>query len=179
MIKMIPIKGALLKRAPVVTADSVRKLLYYSVVTGRFYSLVDRYSVKAGDRLGSIDKSDGYGVISLNGRVYQAHRLAWLYVTGEWPEELIDHANRDRSNNAWHNIRSADMSQNNSNVQRRRDNTSGYKGVTWRPDKGKWQARVWANGKAYSGGHFADKEQANLAAIALRNKLHGEFANHA
>jgi hypothetical protein len=87
------------------TANEVRHLLDYDPATGVF-----RWRVKPGRRVAAGAETGcvsnyGYKVIGIKGRVYQASRLAWLYVTGEWPEHDVDHANGDTADNRWDNLR--------------------------------------------------------------------------
>ncbi|WP_408408866.1 HNH endonuclease [Paraburkholderia aspalathi] len=165
------------------TAEALRGLLYYSVVTGRFYRLKDsicakgRVRAKAGDVAGGVNKQ-GYWVISVDGKTYQAHRIAWLYVTGEWPVNIIDHADTNRSYNAWLNLREADSSQNQSNRTRQRNNTSGVKGVCWCSTNHKWVVQLMVSGKRKHVGYFSGIDSARLAIEAARIKHHGEFSRH-
>jgi hypothetical protein len=107
---------------------------------------------------------------------YRASNLAWLYITGEWPTAGIDHKDQDPTNDRWENLRLADQSQNNANAHLRSDNTSGLRGVNWRPDKKKWRAYVNLHGKQFFCGYFDTREEAKLARDAKASILHGEFA---
>lgn len=71
-----------------------------------------------GDRAGHIER-DGYWRISIDGKFYLMHRLAWLWMTGDWPEIVIDHKDRDKGNNKWANLRDATYSENSRNSSRR------------------------------------------------------------
>lgn len=166
------------------TPDRLRDLLYYSVVSGRFYWISDRVCgkgrifAKAGSSAGCTDKLARYVRIRLDGKLYHAHRLAWLYVTGKFPASLVDHVDLIRANNAWINLRAATKSENSCNSKTAISNTSGYKGVTWFARDAKWCAAVQRDGKRIFLGYFKDKEQARLAVEAGRNEHHGDFANH-
>jgi hypothetical protein len=118
--------------------------------------------------------SEGYVVIWIEGRFYRAHRLAHLYMTGEWPPSQIDHKECDRGDNRWEKIRQATVSQNRCNVKRRRDNTSGCKGVTWHAITETWRVRV--NGKHF--GLYKKLEDAIARRKAVAEELHGEFVRH-
>lgn len=120
----------------------------------------------------------GYVILSIRKDGYRAHRLAWLYMTGEWPAEEIDHINGDRADNRFANLRACSHPQNNHNQPMRSNNTSGVKGVHWNRRKGKWHVQVCLNYKIHHGGLFASIGDAEVAARALRHSLHGEFANH-
>src|ERR1700719_1662744 len=95
--------------------DRLRELLSYDPETGVFRWLVrKRQNVKAGDVAGSFDGC-GYCKISIDRRAYKAHRLAWLYMTGEWPPAEIDHINMNRADNRFANLRLATRHQNMAN----------------------------------------------------------------
>lgn len=102
---------------------------------------VTAHSVKVGAGAGSLSK-DGYLRIRIDGKKYQAHRLAWLLHTGEFPPDQIDHINGIRTDNRIANLRSATSQQNNQNAGKKRSNTSGYKGVNLHKQSGKWVARI-------------------------------------
>jgi hypothetical protein len=99
------------------TAERLRELLDYDPETGRFIWRKDHPTakhIKAGSVAGT-KNGRGYWVIGVAGAKYVAHRLAWLYVTGEWPAHLVDHENGDRLDNRFANLREATDSQNNFN----------------------------------------------------------------
>lgn len=157
------------------TAERLRGLLKYDPGTGVFTWLVNRYGAKIGDIAG---KGDGHGYmkISIGGRHYKAHRLAVLYMTGEWPAQQIDHIDRDKVNNRWLNLREATHAQNMRNRGPRRDSVTGVPGVTWHAGASKWQVHAWAGGKNRYFGLFVDFEAAVAARKAVASTLFGEFA---
>ena len=118
----------------------------------------------------------GYIHIRINMSFYRAHRLAWLWMTGQWPVAEIDHINRSVSDNHWSNLREATSSQNSANQTTRKDNTSGVKGVYWNSRRNKWHARVHANGTCFHLGYFGDIDSAEAAYKTFATTLHGEFA---
>lgn len=118
----------------------------------------------------------GYIAFPIDGRMYTGHRLAWLYMTGEWPQKEIDHINGIRSDNRWENLRLASKSQNKQNVKLSSRNTSGFKGVSWSRQNKKWIAQIAANGCKIHLGGFDTKELAYEAYCLAAGKLHGEFA---
>lgn len=105
-----------------------------------------------------------------------ASRLAWLYMTGEWPQHEVDHENRVRDDNRWCNLRQATSSEQKMNTVIRSDNTSGVKGVGWSKRQGMWHARVKAYGVQYHVGYFADLDEARKARDAKAAEIHGQFA---
>lgn len=157
------------------TAAELRELLHYEPSTGTFTWLVDKAStVKAGRVAGGLD-GEGYIKIKINYKFYLAHRLAWLYMTGAWPERHIDHINGERPDNRWCNLRPADKIQNGANRRTGKNNTSGIKGVRWCSITDKWQARL----RRKHLGSYATKEEAAAAYAAAAKELFGEYARSA
>ena len=161
---------------PGLTAERLRDVLSYSKTTGKFTWLVHRRSI--GKVAGTID-SNGYVLIRIDGRLYRACRLAWLYVKGEWPTQQVDHANLDKADDSWLNLRDATNSQNSMNKPMPKLNTSGFKGVSWSKRKRKWLAYIKVRGKQMGLGEFNDRENAHKAYLAAAENLHGEFARAA
>ena len=121
-------------------------------------------------------RKDGYVIIGINGKYCSAHRLVFLMHHGHLPQE-IDHIDGNRSNNAIENLRPATSSQNKHNAGKRKNNTSGFKGVSWRKDKDRWQAIIGINGKLKHLGFFHTAEQAHEAYCQAANELHKDYAN--
>lgn len=154
-----------------ISADELRLLLDYDSATGAFTRRVSRRSFKAGSRAGCHD-SDGYIVITIYNRLYKAHRLAWLWMTGEWPRESIDHKNGIRDDNRWCNLRQSTMSENCHNVAVSKRNTSGYLGVTLHKPTGRWRALIGLNGKQRLIGSYSTADEAYAAYLAEKARLH-------
>lgn len=157
-----------------ITAEQVRKLLHYNPETGEFRWLMRRRGVKSGSVTGYLRK-DGYWRIQIYRHRYMANRLAWLYMTGEWPAEEIDHINGVPGDDRWENLREASHSQNMHNSRRPRHNTSGVKGVSWFARDAKWKACIQVNKRRIHLGYFTDLGAARAAYAAAAAKYHGEF----
>lgn len=143
-----------------ITAERVRSLLSYDEETGEFkWATRCCNRMKLGDKAGGV-KSDGYVVIRINGLKCMAHRVAWLYVYGEWPKHEIDHINLVRTDNRIKNLRPVTRGENEHNKYLRKDNTSGYKGVSWRAGFGKWVVQIQHQYKKIYLGSFALLEDA-------------------
>lgn len=112
----------------------------------------------------------------INGVRYQASHLAWLYVKGEMPSKAIDHINGIRSDNRIINLREATLSQNAMNRIKAANNTSGYKGVSFHKQSGKWQASIKINGKQKYLGLFLSQKQAHNAYVNAAKVIFGEFS---
>lgn len=153
----------------------LKSLLSYDPETGNFIWLINASSnARIGDIAGHLRKRDGYTLIRINEKGYQAHRLAWFYVHGVWPA-LIDHKDRNKSNNALSNLREATTSQNAMNAKATCLNTSGYRGVTWNKASGKWQAQSRLNGRNHYLGLFESAPEASEAYEDFCKKHHGQF----
>lgn len=158
----------------ILSADRLREVLKYDPVAGLFVNLVTRSnSSKAGQVIGCLDNSTGYLKLGLDGGTYHLHRLAWLYVTGEYPQGQIDHINGIRSDNRFCNLR--DVPQR-TNLQNRRSATPGSKsgllGVYLHSHSGLWHATIVSAGKKHSLGYFKDKHEAHAAYVAAKRRLH-------
>lgn len=157
------------------TVEFIRDRLDYNPNNGEFK--IRKKSGKkgvVGNKTGSKGKN-GYVYLYLNNNVALAHRVAWVYVYGEWPNEQVDHINRDRSDNRISNLRLASQSQNSCNGSLRSTNKSGYRGVSWSKEKKKWVSRIVKDRKQYVLGYFDDKEKAYMAYLEAANRLHGGF----
>lgn len=156
------------------TADVLRSFLDYDRDAGSFTWIRPRSGHSAWRIAGTLQPT-GYRTIKILGRTYAEHRLAWLWMTGEWPKYQIDHRNTVKSDNRWENLREATPSQNlvNQNITAR--NTSGLKNVVWYKSENKWAARINKDGKRTHLGYFDCPAAAFFAAIIAGDRLHGQF----
>lgn len=158
------------------TVERLRELLDYDPQTGEFtWKRNLKGGVRAGNKAGCQDRRGGgveYIRIRIDGRIYHAHRLAWLHFYGEWPSVKIDHV--DGWSNAIANLRLATQAQNVRNARLRHDNTSGFKGVVSRGRK--WVAQVNHAGCNNYLGIFESPEAAAAAYDVGAKRLFGDFA---
>lgn len=155
---------------------AIREVLEYNPLTGFFFWKVPTTNaVEVGSVAGGLTE-DGYVVIRVFKRLYRAHRLAFAFIHGRWPSGDVDHRDLIRTNNAASNLRECSKSENQCNRTRQSNGASGFKGVTYDKQTGKFKAQIGLGGKNYHLGRFKTKVEAasvyNLAAA----KLHGEFA---
>lgn len=129
---------------------------------------------KNGNLAGSMNNR-GYWRLVVNKKTYSAHRVAWLYVHGVWPDKCVDHINGIKTDNRLSNLRLADTSQNTCNSRLYRSNTSGKKGVTWHKTGRKWQAHIKVNGKTIYLGLFDSIDAAHAAYCTASKTYHGQF----
>lgn len=106
--------------------------------------LQNRWKHQIGSSVGRINRNDGYVEMSVDGKRYRGHRLVWLYMTGEWPKEHIDHINRDKADNRWCNLRPANDTLNNANGLYEAG-VSGKRGVH-RASGNRWAAMIHSVG---------------------------------
>lgn len=159
-----------------VTAARIRVLLIYDPQTGIFTWRVNRTgTARAGTIAGALD-TDGYRQIRVDGRLYLAHRLAWLYVHGRFPTCDLDHWDLDRDHNAIENLRPCTQSENNANTRVRSDNVLGRKGVTYDAQRRRYRARIRKLGHLYHLGWFERIEDAAAAYAAAAAKHYRKFA---
>ena len=156
------------------TQERVKELFNYNSATGIFTRRINIGNTKIGDIPGSPDK-DGYIDMCIDRRKYKAHRLAWLYCFGKFPNGVIDHINRIKTDNRIENLRDVTISENCKNLPKPSTNTSGHLGVTW--CKGKWQASIHINKKYIHLGRFSNIEKAAKARKAAE-QLHGYHPTH-
>lgn len=152
----------------------IRSQLSYDPETGLFVWIAKRRGVQAGAEAGRIN-GHGYREIGLLGRLWGAHRLAFLWMNGVMPERYVDHISGDRSDNRWANLRECTQSQNMANVSLQADNSSGVSGVTWDKSRGLWKAQIRLDGKKKSLGRFADIAEAAAIVKAAATEQWGEF----
>lgn len=161
------------------TAEFVREILDYNPDTGVFTWKVARSRTRVGSVAGYFQASRGYWLIKIYGRLYPAHRLAWLYVHGTWPADQLDHRNRQRADNRIENLREATQTQNNANQGLASHNTSGAKGIYFRKTSGRWFAEIRCGGTYRWLGSFATPEEAQKSYAAAASEVFGEYAHAA
>lgn len=155
--------------AVALTRDRLSELFHYDPDTGLFTRLRrTAQRVRAGEVAGSPD-SRGCLRMAIDGKLYLLHRLAWLYVTGVWPTNEIDHMDGNPSNNAFANLRDVPHLLNAQNTRRPR-NAANLLGVS--RSGSKYRADIRAEGKRLYLGTFATAEEAHVAFLNAKRTLH-------
>ncbi|TET76524.1 MAG: HNH endonuclease [Candidatus Heimdallarchaeota archaeon] len=156
-----------------ITTEKLKNLLTYCPYNGTFFW---RESRKDSNEAGHIEKK-GYRVIIIKGKKYKAHRLAWLYIYGQFPSKQIDHINHNRLDNSIENLRSVTNKENQKNATKRKDNKSGVTGVHRFNQSNKWRASIYVDGTLISLGLYC---YFNEAVSARKNAevLYGFHENH-
>lgn len=159
-----------------ITQDALKSILRYDEETGLFTRIK---SLGGKNRVGEIAGTVtpiGYIQIYAFGRYLTAHRLAWLYVYGEFPLSRVDHWDEDKANNRIKNLRLATNSENMQNVSvLRSDNRFGMTGVSINTRGKPFRSRIKVNGVEITLGSFDTAEQANAAYLSAK-AIHHKFA---
>lgn len=157
------------------TAQRLREALHYDPDTGVFtWRITCSRRAVAGTKAGSVDKVTGYVRIRLDGKINQAHRLAWLYMTGSWPTFEVDHRDTVRANNAWSNLRDVTHAVNGQNQRKahKSNKSSGLLGASWDAAKGAWLSHITLNYKLQFLGYFDTAIKAHHRYLAEKRSLH-------
>lgn len=158
-----------------ITQSELKELLHYDPETGVFTWLISVSNVKTGAI--ARDYSHGYLRVSIKGKRYYGHRLAWLYMTGEWPKHQIDHINHVRCDNRFKNLRCATNSENHKNTPRRKDNKTGITGVSWEKAHKRWVVQITSPCKRVCRTRHIDFFEACCSRKSAENK-YGYHENH-
>ena len=156
--------------------DELFKALSYEAETGIFrWREPLRRGMKPGTIAGT-NTNTGYVSVSVRGKSYLAHRLAWFMSFGSWPEHTIDHVNGNGRDNRLSNLRHATPSQNSMNRGTPITNTSGVRGVSLIRRTGRWEAAVVKNGKKKRFGSYVNFDDAVAARRSAELEEFGEFS---
>jgi hypothetical protein len=166
-------------RNRLITPEALRECISYNPKTGEFrWIKPTRSSTIVGSLAGSRSKL-GRLVISINKTRYSANQLAYLYMTGKWAD-VVDHINRDPSDDRWINLRKATYRQNQGNRKLNKNSTCGFKGVWYMKKDRKYGANIGIGGKTKYLGRFNTAEDAHQAYLIEAEKHFGnQFARSA
>ena len=160
-----------------ISQDELKSLLHYDPDTGHFTwkarGVPQCDKRWEGKRAGCIKEQVGryqYRSIKLMYHTYRESSLAYLYMVGEYPE-MVDHLNRDATDNRWENLVKSDSSANMKNKSKHSNNTSGYTGVSWYPKTSKWRSHITVDRKFHSLGLYDTIEEAIQAREEARIKF--------
>jgi hypothetical protein len=172
MAQIAPKRGTSSTAKPELTHERLKELLHYEPDTGLFI----RRTLTGGKHPGSIAGSShnkGYVQIMIYKANYLAHRLAWLYMTGVWPDEEIDHEDGDKSNNKWGNLRPAGRVFNLQNLHKCHvDSATGLLGCWLIKASGKYRSSIRVNGRSRHLGVFLSAPEAHEAYLVAKRELH-------
>lgn len=152
-----------------ITQKELKELLEYDENTGIFtWNLANSNRIKIGDMAG-VYRFDGYLTIRINGKPYLAHRLAWLYIYGEWPKNQIDHINGIRDDNRITNLRNVTNRENHQNKKEHRGGK--LVGASFHKTANKWESQIQINGKRKFLGYYNTELEAHEAYLKFLNNL--------
>ena len=155
-----------------ITQDELKQLFHYDPETGLFTWITSpARRVKIGDIAGCLTVA-GYLSIQIHRKQYLAHRLAWLYIHGKFPVHQIDHINHNRSDNRLCNLRAVTHQQNHFNQSTRKDNSSGYQGVSWQTHTHKYRASIQLNNRKIHLGFHDCPKKAHEAYLKAKAEHH-------
>lgn len=150
--------------------EAMKQLLSYDIETGEFM-WTDKAPHKVAGKPANAKDSLGYVCLRVDGKMYKAHRIAWAFVYGEWPELHIDHINGNPSDNRICNLREVDRYANMQNEHTARlNNKSGYLGVC--PNGNNWRAEIRVDGKKINLGTYKTPVEAHEAYVIAKRKFH-------
>ena len=152
-----------------ITQEELKELLDYDPNTGEFYWKVSRSKkIKIGDRASTLNKQ-GYIVITINYKQYKAHRLAFLWMTGEWPKETIDHISGVKTDNRWSNLR--DVSYRDNLCNRKEHRNGRLVGSCFNRHAKKWQAQIYINKHIKHLGYFDTELEAHEVYLTAKAQI--------
>lgn len=160
----------------IVAPEMLRESFYYDHETGHFYWRTKTNGKRTQRRAGT-RHCKGYWVITINKKRFLAHRAAWAYFHGEWPDNEIDHINHIRGDNRIENLRAVNAFENKQNMSIHASNKSGITGVSFYGSKNRWVAEIKANGVKEYLLQTPDFFEAVCARKSAENKL-GFHENH-
>lgn len=153
------------------TQKEVIDLFDFDVTSGIFTRKTSvAKNTKAGDTVGWLNGC-GYLNVRINRKVYKVHQIVWLYVTGNWPNGVIDHINRIKTDNRFENLRDTTITVNNLNRDVRKDSKTGIPNVTWRERDKCFYASCRRNGKLNYIGKFQTVEDASFAVDKFKAEI--------
>lgn len=154
-----------------ITVADVLDRYHYNPDTGVFLHARSSPRARIGTVAGCVNSS-GYVMLSFDGLLCLAHRVAWLVMHGKWPDDQLDHVDGDRTNNRISNLRECTYAENHQNRGMHSNNTSGVQGVCLFKPTGKWAAYICVNGKRINLGLFNSIEEAAAARAEAKARHH-------
>lgn len=164
------------RKRPLPSIARIRELLDYDRETGIFRWKTKRRGNRSGQQAGHFNKESGYWFVRVDDTLIRSHRLAWAWVRGYWPEEEIDHKDRNRGNCRFANLRKAARVQNAANMSMHPKNTTGVAGVSLTTSRKRFRAEIHISSKRIHLGYFDSLDAAGEARKQASIKYRGKFA---
>lgn len=159
------------------TQEQLMGMFDYDLDKGRLLRRCFSNGLFIGLEVAGTQSDNGYRYIEISNINHLEHRLIWVYLTGVWPLDQLDHINKNRSDNRFSNLREVNNSENQRNTTLRSSNKSGVMGIHIRTDNGKWSVRINHNGERYVLGSFTDFFEACCARKSAEARF-GYHINH-
>ena len=156
------------------TVSRLREVISYDPETGVFRWKVRLMMKAPAGSVAGANNGRGYLATRIDGHSIKLHRLAFVFMTGEWPKNEVDHINGVKDDNRWFNLRDVDRTTNTQNLRRaRKDNlSSGLMGAYWDPKCQAWRSSIQTDGKIIGLGRFNSAADANAAYLEAKRRLH-------
>jgi len=150
------------------------RVFQYNPITGELTYKKDSYRKKKGDKVGCVSESNKYNRLTLRldgkSKTFYAHRIIWFIVFGEVPN-VIDHIDGNGKNNKLDNLRNGTHQENTFNAGASKNNSSGYKGVSFDKSRNKWLAQIGIDNQRKFIGRFSSAKDASDAYENQAKKL--------
>jgi hypothetical protein len=151
--------------------ETIRKNFSYDKRSGKLFR-----KFKNGSKKEITAVSHGYLCCNIKNKFFSVHRIIWFICKNKWPSNEIDHKDGNRSNNKIKNLREATRSQNSQNKKKPENNTSGFKGVSFKETSGKWRAYIKVDGVNIHLGYYKSAKEAHKAYKKAAVNNYGKFA---
>lgn len=157
----------------VLTAQEVRELFEYNNLTGELKWKTTGKGRKLNKIAGSKDRH-GYLQTRIHKKIYFNHRLIWLHVYGEWPQQVIDHIDGNPLNNKIQNLRDVSRRTNQENQRKAASSNKTTKllGSSLNKSTGKYVSTIQVNKKTIYLGLFKTPEEAHQKYLQAKRELH-------
>lgn len=158
-----------MKKTETISQEELKRLGFYNQKTGQFIAKKRRGKIAPGDGVGC-KKKNGYCAVVIYRKIYASHRLAFLYMEGYFPENFIDHIDRNPSNNRWDNLREVSPRCNSINCGVSKRNKSNITGVHMDKTHNKWRVQIKTTKRQVCVGYFDNLKDAAFARWAAEKE---------
>ncbi len=152
------------------TAKRLREVLAYDPVTGEFRARPRAGRGRGQGAVAASNRKFEYRIITVDGRKFTAHRLAWFYIHGKWPSGALTPRNGDAWDTRIENLRQITVRQTFANMRLRKNNSSGITGVMWCKSNRRWCAFICKKKLGY----YPSKEAAIVARFKAARRVFGD-----
>lgn len=156
------------------TVERLKEVLKYEAATGLFWWIERKQGRTTNKPAGCVNKIHGYALIGIDGKLYKAHRLAWFYINGKWPDHMIDHINGIKHDNRIENLRDVtrDINGQNQHKATKQNKSTGLLGVYYDAQRKKYSAQITVNGSTKHLGRFNTPQEAHQVYLEAKRQYH-------